>query len=65
MLDFEKEKTPKGNTSKKKVKVEVKDIKDSKQSKDGKDTRSWNFGKITKIDIQPYTHKWLIEVEHR
>jgi hypothetical protein len=30
MLDFEKEKAAKGNSSKKKVRVEIKDIKDSK-----------------------------------
>jgi hypothetical protein len=44
------------SSSKKKVRVEIKD------SKEG---QSWGFGKITKIDIEPYTHKWLIEVEHR
>ena len=59
MIDFQKEKN---NTikfySRKKVKIQEKKQK-------AENEKIWIFGKITKIDIQSYTHKWSIEVQHR
>lgn len=57
MIDFESAKAAK-RVSKKKVKLEG----ERRERQDG--GKLWNFGKITKIDIEPYTHKWLIEIQH-